>query len=98
MCGAGRGLCMDRLARPVVPKNTPAILELQNLLIRILSAFRTVATATLEVEAHVLPPHLRHRAQRTIARVHTLPRLYNWAYNWKSSTACFGWSWESFDS
>lgn len=45
-------------------------------LIRILSAFRTVATATLEVEAHVLPTHLRlrHRAQRTIARLHTLPR------------------------
>ncbi|MDN6490718.1 MAG: hypothetical protein L0K41_10005 [Yaniella sp.] len=45
-------------------------------LIRTLSAFRTVATATLEVEAHVLPTHLRlrHRAQRTIARLHTLPR------------------------
>ncbi|CDM38421.1 Probable transposable element [Penicillium roqueforti FM164] len=45
-------------------------------LIRILSAFRTVATATLEVEAHILPTHLRlrHRAQRTIARLHTLPR------------------------
>lgn len=45
-------------------------------LIRILSAFRTVATATLEVEAHILPTHLRlrHRAQNTIARLHTLPR------------------------
>jgi ribonuclease HI len=45
-------------------------------LIRILSAFRTVATTTLEVEAHILPTHLRlrHRAQRTIARLHTLPR------------------------
>ena len=45
-------------------------------LIRILSAFRTVATTTLEVEAHVLPTHLRlrHRAQRTIASLHTLPR------------------------
>ena len=45
-------------------------------LIRILSAFRTVATATLEVEAHILPTHLRlrHRAQRTIARLYTLPR------------------------
>jgi ribonuclease HI len=45
-------------------------------LIRILSAFRTVATTTLEVEAHVLPTHLRlrHRAQRTIAKLHTLPR------------------------
>ncbi len=44
-------------------------------LIRILSAFRTVATTTLEVEAHILPTHLRlrHRAQRTIARLHTLP-------------------------
>ncbi|KAJ9481485.1 hypothetical protein VN97_g11991 [Penicillium thymicola] len=45
-------------------------------LIRILSAFRTVATTTLEVEAHVLPTHLRlrHRAQNIIARLHTLPR------------------------
>jgi ribonuclease HI len=45
-------------------------------LIRILSAFRTVATATLEVEAHILPTHLRlrHRAQNTIANLHTLPR------------------------
>jgi ribonuclease HI len=45
-------------------------------LIRILSAFRTVATTTLEVEAHILPTHLRlrHRAQNTIARLHTLPR------------------------
>ena len=45
-------------------------------LIRILSAFRTVATTTLEVEAYILPTHLRlrHRAQRTIARLHTLPR------------------------
>ncbi|KAJ6185551.1 reverse transcriptase [Penicillium mononematosum] len=48
----------------------------RNVLIRILSAFRTVATATLEVEAYILPTHLRlrHRAQRTIARLHTLPR------------------------
>ncbi|KAK9847341.1 Endonuclease/exonuclease/phosphatase [Penicillium brevicompactum] len=45
-------------------------------LVRILSAFRTVATATLEVEAHILPTHLRlrHRAQRTIANLRTLPR------------------------
>ena len=45
-------------------------------LIRILSAFRTVATTTLEVEAHILPTHLRlrHRAQNTIASLHTLPR------------------------
>ncbi|KAJ5340123.1 reverse transcriptase [Penicillium brevicompactum] len=48
----------------------------RNVLIRILSAFRTVATATLEVEAYILPTHLRlrHRAQHTIARLHTLPR------------------------
>jgi ribonuclease HI len=48
----------------------------RTVLIRILSAFRTVATATLEVEAHILPTHLRlrYRAQRTIARLHTLPR------------------------
>jgi ribonuclease HI len=45
-------------------------------LIRILSAFRTVATNTLEIEAYILPTHLRqrHRAQRTIARLYTLPR------------------------
>lgn len=45
-------------------------------LIRILSAFRTVATNTLEVEAHIIPTYLRlrHRAQSTIARLHTLPR------------------------
>jgi ribonuclease HI len=45
-------------------------------LIRIMSAFRTVASATLEVEAYVLPTHLRlrRRAQYTIARLHTLPR------------------------
>ncbi|KAJ5987715.1 hypothetical protein N7481_002925 [Penicillium waksmanii] len=43
-------------------------------LIRILSAFRTVATTTLEVEAHILPTYLRlrHRAQSTITRLHTL--------------------------
>ncbi|KAJ5111881.1 hypothetical protein NUU61_001511 [Penicillium alfredii] len=48
----------------------------RTVLIRVLSAFRTVATATLEVEAHVVPTHLRlrHRAQCTIARLHTLPR------------------------
>ncbi|CAG8068633.1 unnamed protein product, partial [Penicillium nalgiovense] len=48
----------------------------RTVLIRILSAFRMVATATLEVEAYILPTHLRlrHRAQRTIARLHTLPR------------------------
>jgi ribonuclease HI len=47
-------------------------------LIRILSAFRTVATTTLEVEAYVLPTHLRlrQRAQNTIARLHTLPRSH----------------------
>ncbi|THC87933.1 hypothetical protein EYZ11_012624 [Aspergillus tanneri] len=47
----------------------------RTLLIRILSAFRTVATTTL-VEVHVLPTHLclRQRAQNTIARLHTLPR------------------------
>ncbi|KAK9846241.1 hypothetical protein MYU51_001967 [Penicillium brevicompactum] len=45
-------------------------------LIRILSAFRTVATTTLEVEAHVLSTHLRlrQRAQNTITSLHTLPR------------------------
>lgn len=45
-------------------------------LIRILSAFRTVVTSTMEVKAHILPTHfrLRHRAQSTITRLHTLPR------------------------
>ncbi|OGE46890.1 hypothetical protein PENARI_c093G11063, partial [Penicillium arizonense] len=48
----------------------------RTVLIRILSAFRTVATTALEVEAHILPTHLRlrHRAQNTIASLHTLPR------------------------
>lgn len=45
-------------------------------LIRTLSAFRTVTTVTLEMEAHVLPTHLRlrYQVQRTIARLYTLPR------------------------
>jgi hypothetical protein len=45
-------------------------------LVRILSAIRTVATTALEMEVHVLPTHLRlrRRAQRTIVRLHTLPR------------------------
>jgi len=47
-------------------------------LIRVLSAFRTVATTTLDVEAHVLPTHLRlrYRAQNTITRLHTLPQKH----------------------
>jgi hypothetical protein len=47
-------------------------------LIRILSAFRTVATSTLDVEAHILPTYLRlrHRAQTTITKLHTLPRKH----------------------
>ncbi|OQE09663.1 hypothetical protein PENFLA_c105G04679 [Penicillium flavigenum] len=47
-------------------------------LTRILSAFRTVATSTLEVEADVLPSHLRlrYRAQTTITKLHTLPRKH----------------------
>ncbi|KAI3014160.1 hypothetical protein CBS147347_11515 [Aspergillus niger] len=47
-------------------------------LIRILSAFRTVATSTLDVEAYILPIHLRlrHRAQTTITQLHTLPRKH----------------------
>jgi ribonuclease HI len=44
-------------------------------LIRTLSAFKTVATATLEVEAYVLPTRLRlkKRAQDVVASLHTLP-------------------------
>ncbi|KAI2867039.1 hypothetical protein CBS11852_11467 [Aspergillus niger] len=47
-------------------------------LIRILSAFRTVATSTLDVEAYMLPIHLRlrQRAQTTITQLHTLPRKH----------------------
>ncbi|KAI2811923.1 hypothetical protein CBS115989_10964 [Aspergillus niger] len=47
-------------------------------LIRILSAFRTVATSTLDVEAYMLPTHLRlrQRAQTTITQLHTLPRKH----------------------
>jgi ribonuclease HI len=47
-------------------------------LIRVLSAFRTVATTTLDVEACVLPTHLRlrYRAQNTITRLHTLPQKH----------------------
>lgn len=47
-------------------------------LIRILAAFRTVATTSLEVEAHVLPTHLRlrYRAQKVIAKLHTLPHSH----------------------
>ncbi|KAF7184036.1 hypothetical protein CNMCM7691_004595 [Aspergillus felis] len=47
-------------------------------LIRILSAFRTVATTSLEVEAHILPTHLhlRYRAQKVIAKLHTLPHSH----------------------
>jgi ribonuclease HI len=47
-------------------------------LLKVLSAFRTVATQTLEAEAHVLPSHLRLklRAQDTISRLYTLPRSH----------------------
>ncbi|OQD73992.1 hypothetical protein PENANT_c192G05394 [Penicillium antarcticum] len=43
---------------------------------RILSPFRAVETTVLKAEALILPTHLRlrHRAQRTIARLHSLPR------------------------
>ncbi|GAA93218.1 reverse transcriptase [Aspergillus luchuensis IFO 4308] len=44
-------------------------------LIRILSAFRTVSTAALEVESYILPTHLRlkQRGQIVAARFSTLP-------------------------
>jgi hypothetical protein len=44
-------------------------------LTRILSAFKTVATQTMEVEAHVLPTRLRlkKRAQNVITSLYTLP-------------------------
>ena len=47
-------------------------------LTRILSAFQTVATPTLEVESHTLPTHLRlkQRAQTVITRLSTLPRSH----------------------
>ena len=45
-------------------------------LLRIISAFRTVATQALEVECHVLPTHLRlkRRGQDVLARLFTLPK------------------------
>ena len=45
-------------------------------LLRIISAFRTVATQALEVECHVLPTHLRlkRRGQDVLARLFTLPQ------------------------
>lgn len=44
-------------------------------LLKVLSAFRSVASQTLEVEAHVPPTNLcpKQRAQDTISRLHTLP-------------------------
>lgn len=47
-------------------------------LIRILSAFRTIATATMEVETYILPTHLRlkQRAQSVIVKLCTLPRSH----------------------
>ena len=47
-------------------------------LLRIISAFRTVATQTLEVECHVSPTRLRlkQRAQDVIARLCTLPQYH----------------------
>jgi hypothetical protein len=44
-------------------------------LLKILSAFRTVATQTLEVEAYVMPTRLRlkQRAQNVITSLYTLP-------------------------
>jgi hypothetical protein len=45
-------------------------------LIRILSAFKTVSTAALEVESFMLPTHLRlkQRSQLVAARLSTLPK------------------------
>ena len=45
-------------------------------LLRIISAFRTVATQTLEMECHILPTHLRlkQRGQDVISRLCTLPQ------------------------
>lgn len=44
-------------------------------LLRTISAFRSVATQTLEVECHILPTHLRlkQQGQDVIARLCTLP-------------------------
>jgi hypothetical protein len=48
-------------------------------LIRILSAFKTVSTAALEVESYMLPTNLRlkQRAQIVAARLSTLPEDYS---------------------
>jgi ribonuclease HI len=47
-------------------------------LIRILSAFRTISTATMEVETYILPTHLRlkQKAQNVIVKLCTLPRSH----------------------
>lgn len=44
-------------------------------LLRIIAAFKSVATQTLEVECHILPTHLRlkQRGQEVIGRLCTLP-------------------------
>lgn len=44
-------------------------------LLRIIQAFKTVATQTLEVECHILPLHLRlkQRGQEVVTRLCTLP-------------------------
>jgi ribonuclease HI len=45
-------------------------------LLRIISAFRSVATQSLEVECHILPTHLRlkQRGQDVVSRLCTLPQ------------------------
>ena len=47
-------------------------------LLCIISAFRWVATKTLEVECHILPTHLRlkKRSQDVVSRLCTLPRTH----------------------
>lgn len=67
----------------ITPSNTKRIynysVDQRATLIRILSAFRTVATQTLEVEAHVWPTNLRltHHAKNISTRLHTFPEDHN---------------------
>lgn len=55
----GRGLLVDGLAQPSARQDSSTTLNTvqRMVLIRILSALKTVSTATLEVEAHILPTH-----------------------------------------
>lgn len=70
---------LRRTGKPVLQATVQALNRVQRTaLIKILSTHRTVATQTLEVEAHVLPTRLRlkQRAQEVITRLSTFPRVH----------------------